>query len=109
VTIGEICAVLHRYFPHRKPVRFVDPTWWLRFVQPIVKRVMPGRIRRVLESGEYYVPYFSANPQFDNSGTRAALAGTEVEVPSVMDYVETLLRYCVDRDWGRRPEPPSRG
>ncbi len=42
VTIGEICNSLHRFFPHRKPVRFVNPDWWLRYVHPVLKRVGLG-------------------------------------------------------------------
>ena len=67
VTIGEICSSLHRFFPGRKPVRFVDPDWWLRYVQPVLKRATLGKVRRVVQTGEYYVPYFSRNPRFEYS------------------------------------------
>ena len=107
VTLGEICNSLHRFFPRRKPVRFVDPDWWLRYVQPVLKRVSLGAIRRVLQTGEYYVPYFSRNPRFDDRGARDLLAGSGIVAPSVLDYAETLFRYCVESDWGRRPPTAS--
>lgn len=105
VTIGEICNSLHRFFPHRKPVRFVNPDWWMRYVHPVLKRVTRGEVRWMVETGEYYVPYFSHNPRFDDHGTRELLAGSGIKAPCVLDYAERLFRYCVESNWGQRPEP----
>ncbi len=107
ITLGEISDVVREMFPNRKPVRFVDPEPWMRIVHPILKRVLIGRTRRVVELGEQFVPYFIQNPQFDNATTRAFLAGTSVVVPDARTYVTRLFRYCVESDWGRQFVPSA--
>ena len=89
----------------RKPVRFVDPGPWMRYVHPVLKHLFFGAPRRIVRRGEFYVPYFTANPRFDNSGLQALLTGSGLEVPSVASYLRRLLQYCLDTDWGRRPLP----
>ena len=101
VTLGEMAETLRRIFSVRKPVRFVDPGWWMRFVHPVLKTLAIGPSRKVVRTGEFYVPYFTQNPQFDNSGTAEMLNGSKVVLPRVGDYVHQLFRYCIETDWGR--------
>ena len=37
---------------------------------------------------------------------RRDLRASGLQVPSVREYFETLLRFCVASDWGKRPVPP---
>ena len=103
VTIKRMAGLIQQIFSVKRPVRFVNPEWWMRWVHPLLRMFMLGRLRRVIRTGEFYVPYFIQNPRFDNSGTMELLAGTDVAIPQVSEYVEKLFRYCIDTDWGRKP------
>ena len=101
LPLARIVEVLREFVPGRKPVRFVDPSWWMRYVHPLIKHLTFGSPRRIVRNGEFYVPYFVANPRFDNAGTRELLEGTGVAVPGVEDYLRSLFQFCVDTNWGR--------
>jgi long-chain acyl-CoA synthetase len=105
ITLAQIADEAAAVFRARKPVRFVDPAPWMRLVHPLIKHLSFGAPRRIVRQGEFYVPYFTANPRFDNSGLKEMLAGSGLEVPSVASYLRRLFQYCVDSDWGRRPPP----
>ncbi len=77
----------------------------MRYVHPLLKHFTFGATRRAIRSGEYFVPYFVSNPQFDNTEFTTFLAGSSIAIPRVGSYVNQLLDYCVDSDWGRRPMP----
>jgi thioester reductase-like protein len=102
VTLGRMADLLREIFSARKPVRFVNPHWWMRWVHPLLKVFALGPSRRVVRTGEFYVPYFTQNPQFDTTGTVEALSASKVVLPKVGDYVHQLFRYCVETDWGRK-------
>ena len=106
ITIGQGAAIVERFFPHRKGVRYVDPSWWMRTVHPALKAVAFGRgFRRFLRITDAYAPYFMANPRFDTTRTAALLAEEGLAAPSIESYFERLLRYAVESDWGRRDRP----
>ncbi len=110
-SLGEMAQVLLEMFPANKPVRFVNPAWWMRLVHPLLRHVTYGSLRQVVRAGEHYVPYFIANPRFDTTGTQELLAGSGVVIPGVLDYVHRLFRYCIESDWGRKPttRPAAKG
>ena len=96
LTLGETTALVQRLVHARKPVRFVDPRLWIRYIHPLL-RMLPGKTGRIVRTGEIYLPYFIGNPRFDNANTRALLAGTGVDVPDsrnvLEEMVEGVLRY----------------
>ena len=102
-TIGSLAALLHETFPGRRPVRFVDPDRWARFVQPLLARLRVRRITAVVREGGLYLPYFARMPRFDVTHTRAL----GLEPPAVRTYIETILRYCIETDFGRRALNPA--
>jgi long-chain acyl-CoA synthetase len=105
ITLAQIAQEAGTVFPGCPPLRFVDPASWMRWVHPLLKYLSFGTPRRIVRRGEFYVPYFTANPRFDNAGLRALLSGSGLEVPSVASYLHRLFEYCRDTDWGRRPLP----
>jgi long-chain acyl-CoA synthetase len=105
LEIGEVVARIERFFPERRPVRTVDPGWWMGAVHPVLKRASFGRFRRFLHTIESYAPYFQQNPRFDNALTARLLREEGIDVPPVSLYFERLLHYCVESDWGRRDRP----
>ena len=102
MTLREVGAVLQARFPSRRPVRFVDPGPWMRYVHPVLRHVTFGRTRRAVRSGEHFVPYFIRNPQFDVRVATEFLHGSPVVIPHVREYIERLFDYCIQTDWGRR-------
>lgn len=105
ISIGEVVALVERFFPERRGVRVVDPSLWIDRVHPLLKAVSFGRFRRLLEGLEIYFPYFLGNPIFDNARTAQLLAEEGIPVPTVTCYFERLLHYCLETDWGRRDRP----
>jgi nucleoside-diphosphate-sugar epimerase len=99
-TMADMARILARNFPRRRPLRFVPPGPWMRFVHPVLKVAAFGATRRVVITGEQYVPYMTKNPRFDNREAAAHLAAAGVAIPRVADYVDRLFRYCVETDWG---------
>jgi len=59
--------------------------------------------RAMIRQGIQYLPYFAQSPQFDNTPTLEALAGTGLEPPAVEEYFQTLFDYCKRSEWGRKP------
>ena len=102
-TIGELADVLHRVFPDRKPVRFVHPERWARYAHPLLRHLRFGRLAPVVTEGALYLPYLARMPRFDVTQA-AAFAGRP---PRVQEYIEKILAYCVDTDFGRRPVTSS--
>jgi thioester reductase-like protein len=107
ITVGDVVSTIERFFPHRKSVRYVDPSLWLRVLSPVLRSLSFGQLRRFLRSFEAYVPYAIGNPRFDNARTAAILGEEGVEIPSVASYFERLLYYAVESDWGRRDRPKT--
>jgi nucleoside-diphosphate-sugar epimerase len=102
--IEQLAALCQRWFDG-PPARHVDPSFFMRWVRPLVDLFLLGRRGRVVrEGGRFFVPYFSGNPLFDVSTTRAALADSGLAIPDVEDYFDNLLDYCVRTDFGKRPE-----
>jgi thioester reductase-like protein len=103
VTIQRLADLVQEFFGGRGP-RFVDPDFFMKWIRPVVDMFLWGPKRRVLqEGGKFFVPYFSGNPLFENSGTAAALAPHGIEVPRVDDYFTNLLTFCRDTDFGKSP------
>ncbi|MCP4867577.1 MAG: NAD-dependent epimerase/dehydratase family protein [Proteobacteria bacterium] len=101
-TIEELAALCHRYFGG-KPARYIDPGFFMKWVRPVVNLFLWGKKARVLkQGGEFFVPYFTAQPKFDTAKTRQALADSGIAAPTVEDYFSTLLDYAVQTDFGKR-------
>ncbi len=96
ITLRDTGTILERLFPGSKPLRFVDPGMWKRYIHPILRWV-PGSTGKIVRTGELYLPYFCNNPRFDNSNTRELLAGTGIEIPSSRDVLERLLGNLLHR------------
>jgi thioester reductase-like protein len=59
-------------------------------------------MRRMHKLMKRYTPYLSGNRTFDNANTTRALRHTNIEVPNPSCYLNILLDYCLDTDWGER-------
>jgi len=101
-TLGDLAGIVERFFPNRKPIRFADPLRWRRYALPLLGLIGFGRFAQVANAARALLPYGIANPSFDNANTRTALAGSGIALPHVTTYIERLLAYGVETDWGRK-------
>ena len=74
-------------------------------LRPLFYAVVSKQRREVLRKGVYYRPYLNMSLTFDTSNARALLDAEGIRPPHVDAYWESLLRYCVESDWGRCPRP----
>lgn len=101
-TIGAAMDVAADFFSVYKPL-FMPIATFERWVRPVLRFALRGKRRRALDTGRIYVPYLSHGAAFDTQHTRRDLQGSGLEIPDVRQYFLTLLRYCVDSDWGKKP------
>lgn len=105
-SCGEILEMASEFFGVRDPW-MIPPRFSYRVVRPLLYSVLWGKRRALLRRGELYFPYFSHRASFDTSAVRADLNGASIEPPSVKDYFRTIMQFCVDTNWGRRPASPA--
>lgn len=82
ITLGEAAELVREMLGAPKPLRFVPPGPWMRFVHPLLRCIPLPRIQKIVRHGQHYVPYFTANPRFNTAVARAALAAAGVPAPS---------------------------
>ncbi len=100
-TIGEAVDIAAAFFRVYKPL-FVPWEAYERYVTPVLRFLFRGKRRRILDAGRVYVPYMNYQASFDTKNARRDLRDSGLVVPDVRTYFETLLRYCVDSNWGKR-------
>jgi long-chain acyl-CoA synthetase len=100
-TIHQISTRASEYF-RVPPPRYINPSFFFGAIRPILFLTLWGRRRRILHDGRSYRSYFSMRMQFDTSNAQRLLAPLGLQPPPVMDYLDRLLRYCTDSDWGRK-------
>lgn len=100
-TIGELAAMAEEVF-QQKPVRYVDPDFYFRWIRPwllpILKRFRPD----VADKGGVFLPYLRHNPSFSTEQAESILAPAGISPPKVVDYFGVILRYAQRSDFGRR-------
>ncbi len=101
VTVDQMVKIAAREFNVWAPP-YVSPDRAYRYLKPFLKLVLRGERRRVLSVGEQYLPYLAHTALFDDSNTRAALAGSGIAAVPVTSYISRLIAYCKASDWGKR-------
>lgn len=104
--VGELVDLAATFFNVRKPT-FVNPKLFVRYARPVIDRFAVGRWRHALLTGRVYTPYLSLDLVFDTQNARTALRGSGIDVPPVTAYFDSLFRYCIETDWGRKPVEPE--
>jgi hypothetical protein len=89
------------FFHVYKPL-FMPRETYERYVRPVLAALLHGKRRAALEAGRVYVPYLNYQASFDTSNARRDLRESGLTVPDVRGYFETLLRFCVESNWGRK-------
>lgn len=85
------------------PLRYVDQGKYRKWVRPVIKPLvsLTARGRAIMRGGEAYMPYFMGNPLFDTAGTRALL-GEAGKPPPFLDYLERIIGFAREKDFGGR-------
>jgi thioester reductase-like protein len=108
-TCGELLDAAVELFGVRRPL-LISPRISYSIVRPMLYATIWGKRRPLLRQAEQYFPYFAYRASFDTSIATADLAGSGVTPPAVADYFETIVRYCIDTDWGATAaRTPGRG
>jgi thioester reductase-like protein len=89
------------------PVRYIDPDLFWRVIHPLLVVFLWGRKRRVVKDGQVYRAYLSMRMAFDTTVAEDLLGPAGIRPPHVMDYLDRLLAFCRDSNWGHRE--PARG
>ncbi len=100
-TVGELTDLASKFFGVAKPV-FVNPDFVLGWFRPLVDKVSWGKMKHRLTTARVYTPYLNLDLRYDCKNAKEALAGTGIGVRPVHEYFQTLFRYCIDTDWGKR-------
>jgi long-chain acyl-CoA synthetase len=90
------------------PVRYIDPELFWRLIRPLLVVFLWGRKRRVVKDGRAYRSYLSMRMAFDTTAAEDLLGPAGIRPPHVMDYLDRLLAFCRDTNWGQREAAPER-
>lgn len=104
-TVRDIEATIRR-ITGGPPLHYVDPDLYTRVIRPMLWPLfLSERGESIRRGGSVFLPYFKSNPIFDV--THRDALGVPVP-PRVDDYLERVLRYAMERDFGRAggEEPP---
>jgi hypothetical protein len=70
-------------------------------IQPLLVRLSSGRRRRALRRTESLFPYFTMRVRFDDRRARSQLEPAGIKAPALEGYLDRLLAFAVDSQWGR--------
>jgi long-chain acyl-CoA synthetase len=90
------------------PVRYIDPELFWRLIHPLLLVFLWGRKRRVVKDGQVYRSYLSMRMAFDTTVAEDLLGPAGIRPPHVMDYLDRLLAFCRDTNWGQRESAAER-
>jgi long-chain acyl-CoA synthetase len=102
-TAGEIVKLAVKYFDgdaagrKTRRIRFLP----LSFCNA-AKRFLRSELKKLLEMMKPFEPYLCVRRIFDDTNTSTALRGTNIVPPRFEQYHETILRYCIEANWGRQ-------
>lgn len=105
-TIASLVALTERIY-QGKPVRYLDPDFYFRWLRPFLRPLLLLLRPDVAERGGVYLPYLKANPSFDVTQASELLAPLGIAPPPVESYWEVILRYARDTNFGSQRTLPS--
>jgi thioester reductase-like protein len=106
-TVHEVAERASAFFGV-PPARYIDPVLFWRIIHPLLLVFLWGRKRRVVKDGQVYRSYLSMRMAFDTTVAEALLGPAGIRPPHVMNYLDRLLAFCRDTNWGHRALEPER-
>lgn len=101
-SVDELCRLVERFFKW-KPIRIAPFDLYVNYVKPVIVFFAPKQLKKILNAGTVYEPYFKMRKLFDTANTDAALAHTDIRPTPVTDYFNTLFEFAIETDWGKKP------
>lgn len=102
-TVGEIVELSVNYFNHTAGKDYIPGIRFLPLeLYHAKKGFLSNREKRTLQAMEVYKPHLCLEKAFDNTNTRIALRGTNIVPPEFKIYYKTILRYCIETNWGKQ-------
>ncbi len=96
-TIAELVVIAREVF-ERKPVRYIDPDLYMKWLRPVLKPLLMLVRPDVARRGGVFLPYLRSNPTFSTANTESLI---ELRPPKVADYFDRIMRYAQESDFGR--------
>ncbi len=103
-SCGELLELAAEFFGVRDPW-MIPPRISYRVVRPLLYAIFWGKRRALLRTGEFYFPYFAYRGSFDTTNVQADLRAAGIEPAPVRQYFRNIMQFCVETDWGRKPQP----
>ena len=100
----QICCYMDSPFPE-----IVDPAKLKRMRLILAAAKLSKRHCQFIRQAESYLPYFSQNPTFDTRQTEWLLNGSGICVPPLNSYINNILDFCLQQNWGRRSKMVGMG
>ncbi|MFO0679528.1 MAG: SDR family oxidoreductase [Polyangiaceae bacterium] len=92
LPLGDLLAMVVRHFGCKVP-RIISLETYRKYFQPGLHLLLWGKKRRAMFKGEMYLPYLSADLQFDTANVERDLEGSGIAPPRVEEYFTRLLEY----------------
>ncbi|MCL4396400.1 MAG: SDR family oxidoreductase [Chloroflexi bacterium] len=86
---------------HKFPI--LEPAAFNRLVQD-ARDEGHARLLQALVPLTYFMPHLALPKVFDSGNTRRDLQGSGLTLPDIRTYYDRIVDYCLQTDWGRRPE-----
>lgn len=101
-TAGEIVDLAVDYFNQTTEQCIPQIKFFPLDLYHTMERSPHSHSKKALQAMAIYEPYLSMERVFDNTNTCLALRGTNITPPQFKRYCQTILRYSIEADWGKR-------
>jgi thioester reductase-like protein len=103
LTLKELTSLATYFFNRSSKQREITNAIFLPpiIVSSLVKTLLffATKIRQIVE---IYGPYMAVKRAFDNRDAMKILTQANITPPALTSYLENILGYCINTDWGKR-------
>jgi hypothetical protein len=73
------------------------PSSWMRKTLPVVRLVLPRKLRRSIDTLPYFLDYLEESQQFENQATDAFFSRLGLSLSEPKSYLPLLMKYFDER------------
>ncbi|NRB38604.1 MAG: SDR family oxidoreductase [Pseudomonadales bacterium] len=100
LRVAELVAIVESFFPEHKQVIYQPVALWQKIVVPLLALVPLRKLKPVVAVLQTYLPYTKENPLYCDAKVRELLSDADIEVPDVRDYIQKMVGYAVESNFG---------